>query len=171
MIVRKVNDHGVVHRLCAAELLVESQLLDIHHVRQAEERVDVDARLQVLREGESFFHEFNRLRLLHSGVGLRHCVDLSDHLAHESESIGDEEHFLLNVHDYDALGELDQQLDCLGDVVKLEEILLLLQVEEDLTDDDAEGEVEDLIVEFLHVELEVVRQHPLQELDQVFNLD
>ena len=41
----------------------------------------------------------------------------------------------------------------------------------DLTDDDAEGEVEDLIVEFLHVELEVVRQHPLQELDQVFNLD
>jgi hypothetical protein len=65
-------------------------------------------------------------------------VDLSDHLAHEPERVGDQEHFLLDVHDDDALGEFDQELDCLSDVVKLEEVFLLLQVEEDLTDDNTE---------------------------------
>jgi len=47
MVVGKVDDHGVVDGLGAQELLVRRQLLDIHHVGEAKQGVDVDAWLQI----------------------------------------------------------------------------------------------------------------------------
>ena len=98
-------------------------------------------------------------------------MDLRDHLAHQSQSIGDEEHLLLNIHDDHLLSKLDQELNRLRDVVELEEILFLLQIEEDLADNDSEGEVKHLVIELFHVELEILRENSLQELDEIFYLD
>jgi hypothetical protein len=62
-------------------------------------------------------------------------------------------------------------VDGFANVVELEEVLLLLQVEKDLADDDAQGEVEHLVVKLLQVELEVSLEHALEELNQVLDLD
>jgi len=98
-------------------------------------------------------------------------MDLRDHLAHQAESVGNQEHLLLNVHNDDLLGELDQQLDGFGDVIQFKEVLLLLEVEEDLAHDYPQREVEDLIVKVGQVEGEVLSEDSLQELDQVLDLD
>lgn len=59
VVVGEVDDHGVVDRLRATQMLVQCQLFDVHHVGQAEERVDVDAWLQILGESESLFDELD----------------------------------------------------------------------------------------------------------------
>jgi len=98
-------------------------------------------------------------------------VNLRDHLAHQSQSVRHEEHLLLNVHDNHLLSKFDQELNRLGDVVELEEVLLLLEIEEDLADNDSEREVKHLIVELFHVELKILREDSLEELDEIFYLD
>lgn len=92
-------------------------------------------------------------------------MNLSYHLAHEPQCVRDEEHLLLDIHDYHPLGKFNQELNCLRDIVKLEEILFLFEVEEDFANDDSQREVEHLIVELFHVESEVLGKHSLQELD------
>ena len=88
-------------------------------------------------------------------------MDLCDHLTHEPQGIRNDEHFLFDVHHDHFLGELDEELDGLRDVLELEEVLLLLQVEEDLADYDSERKVEDLVVELFHLELEIACEDSL----------
>jgi len=49
VIVGEVDYHRVVHCLGAEEALVGGQFLDVHHISEAEQSIDVDARLEVLR--------------------------------------------------------------------------------------------------------------------------
>ena len=92
-------------------------------------------------------------------------MNLRYHLAHEPQRVRYEEHLLLNIHDYHPLIKFNHELNCLHDIVKLEEILFLFEVEEDFANDYSQREVEHLIVELFHVESEVLGKHSLQELD------
>lgn len=86
----------------------------------------------------------------------------SYHLAKKSERVGDKLGFVFDVQlDY-VHSEINQQLDTLCHFIEFEELRLQLEIEEDLTDDDFEGEVQYLIAELLVIEFELF----LQDLPQ-----
>lgn len=82
-------------------------------------------------------------------------MDGCDHLRDKPKGVGDEAHLLFDIHRHHPLSELYQQADAFSHVHILKERAVLLEGEEDLGDDDAEAEVEDVVLELTHVELVV----------------
>jgi hypothetical protein len=74
-----------------------SQVLDVHHVGQTEQGIDVDARLKIFRQSQGSLNEFDLLLSQFIGLVIAHAVDLCDHLRHQSKCVRDKEHFLLNI--------------------------------------------------------------------------
>ena len=83
----EVNTEGIPESLHVAELFTLRNLLNIHHIVEAEEGVDVDARLQVSRQLQRLLDEADGFHLFEDLASVVLLMNSRDHLRQESECV------------------------------------------------------------------------------------
>ena len=76
----EVDRESVKQGVNVAQLVAFRDLWDVHKVVQAEERIDIDAWLQVSRQLQRLLHEMDCICLLQYLMCIVHLVDRCDHL-------------------------------------------------------------------------------------------
>ena len=128
---RKVNAKGVPKSFHVAQLVTFSNLLDVHHVIETKECVDIDARLEAARQLQRALDELDCVCFEQDLAPVFLLVDRCNHLGEESKSVRYHLCLLLDTHIEDLLRKVNQEAHRIGDLVYFEKLLLMLEVEKD----------------------------------------